>query len=253
MQRFKYFFLLRQLISRDFKVKYKRSVLGVLWSFLNPLLMMSVQYIVFSNLFRYDIKNYVVYLLTGIVIFNYFSDTTSQCLMSILGNSPLITKVYLPKYIFPLSKVLSCGINFCVSLIPLFIIALISKVHFSYSLLLIPINALFLLTFVYGVGLILSVLMVYFRDIQFLWGVVVTAWMYATPIFYPASIIPSNLHFIQTFNPIFHIINFLRIIVIDGTIPSPSTFYACILSSVVFLFIGGLFYKKVSKNITLYL
>ena len=253
MIKFKHKFLLQQLVVRDFKVKYKRSVLGVLWSFFNPLLMMSIQYIVFSNLFRYEISNYVVYLLSGIIIFNYFSDTTSQCLNSILANSSLITKVYLPKYIFPLSKILSCGINFIVSLIPLFIISFINKVPFSIFWFFVPLVAFFLLTLVFGIGLILSVIMVYFRDIQFLWGVIIMAWMYATPIFYPSSVVPSNFRFILTFNPIFHVINFLRTIIIEGCMPSKATFVACIISSILSLSIGVFFYNRTSRNIALYL
>ena len=253
MYKFKHSYLLKQLVSRDFKVKYKRSILGVLWSFFNPLLMMLIQYIVFSNLFRFDIDNYVVYLLCGIVVFNYFSDATNQCLGSIIGNTSLITKVYLPKYIFPLSKVLSCAINFCVSLIPLFIIAFATGIRPSFAWFLIPLDILFLLIFLIGMGLILAVLMVFFKDIQFLWGVVMTAWMYATPIFYPANIIPVQFKFIQEFNPIFHVINFLRLIIIDGVVPGPSTFYACIISSVAVLIIGWIFYNRTRKSIPLYL
>lgn len=122
----KYKFLIKQLVKRDFKVRYKRSVLGVFWSFLNPLLMMIVQYVVFSQLFKSDIENYPVYLLSGTVIFNFFNEGVGQSLTSIVGNAPLITKVYLPKYIYPVTRVFSSGINLLMSLIPLIIAALIT-------------------------------------------------------------------------------------------------------------------------------
>lgn len=253
MYKFKHSYLLKQLVSRDFKVKYKRSVLGVLWSFFNPLLMMLVQYVVFSTIFRYQIDYYAIYLLCGIVTFNYFSEATNQSLGSILWNSSLITKVYLPKYIFPISKVLSCGINFCVSLIPLFILAICSGLYPTWSWLLLPLAALFLVVFLIGMGLILSVLMVFFRDIQFLWGVLLTAWMYATPIFYPADIIPEEFSFIQTFNPVYHIINFIRIIIINGISPELSTYITCMISSVGVLAVGWIFYNRTRKNIPIYL
>ena len=143
----KYRFLLSQLVSRDFKTKYKRSILGVLWSLLNPLMIMAVQYIVFSELFRWDIKNFAVYLLIGSVMFNFFSDASSQALSSITDSAGLITKVYVPKYIFPVSKVVSSSINLGFSLIALFLIVIIqglsrifiicfSRLHFSVCLLL---------------------------------------------------------------------------------------------------------------------
>ena len=125
----KYRFLIRQLVSRDFKSKYKRSVFGVLWSFLNPLLTMFVQYIVFSNLFRFDIPYYPVYLLCGIIMFNYFSEACGMTLGSIVGNASLITKVYMPKYIYPLTRVLSSFVNLLISMVPLFIVTFASGLY----------------------------------------------------------------------------------------------------------------------------
>src|SRR5574344_746310 len=124
----KYKFLLNELIKRDFKIKYKRSVLGVLWSVLYPLLMMAVMALVFTNMFKFSMSgvNYLVYLMSGLVTFNYFSDATNNCLTSIVGNFSLINKVYIPKYIFPIAKCLFCGINFALTLIPLFLITFIS-------------------------------------------------------------------------------------------------------------------------------
>lgn len=160
----KYWFLLTQLVSRDFKTKYKRSVLGVLWSMLNPLLTMGVQYIVFSELFRWDIDNFAVYLLIGTVMFNFFTESTGQALVSITGSASLITKVYVPTYIFPVSKVLSSCINLGFSTLALYAILLIQRVPLNIYHLLMPFGYLCLVAFAIGIGLILASMMVYFRD-----------------------------------------------------------------------------------------
>ena len=183
----RYQFLIRQLISRDFKTKYKRSVLGILWSFLNPLLMMSVQYLVFSTIFKSNISNFALYLLTGIVCFNFFSEATSMSLVSIVGNASLITKVYVPKYIYPVTRVLSSGVNLLFSIVPLFGFMLLTGTPFRPALLLLPFGVLCLLMLCTGMGLLLSTSMVFFRDTQFLWNVVSMLWMYLTPIFYPVA------------------------------------------------------------------
>ena len=180
----KYWFLLTQLVSRDFKTKYKRSVLGVLWSMLNPLLTMGVQYIVFSELFRWDIDNFAVYLLIGTVMFNFFTESTGQALVSITGSASLITKVYVPTYIFPVSKVLSSCINLGFSTLALYAILLIQGVPLNIYHLLMPFGYVCLIAFAIGIGLILASMMVYFRDTQFLYGIVTVLWMYLTPLFY---------------------------------------------------------------------
>ena len=146
----RYRFLLKQLVNRDFQTKYKRSMLGVAWSFLNPLFSMTVQYIVFSTLFRNDTPNYPVYLLTGIVFFNFFTEAVANGMTAITGNASLIKKVYMPKYIYPVSKILSSLINFSFALIPLFLVMLITGTPFRASLLLLVFDILCLLGFVMG-------------------------------------------------------------------------------------------------------
>ena len=121
----KYRFLLGQLVARDFKTRYKRSVLGVLWSMLSPLLTMAVQYVIFVNLFRWQIENYAVYLLIGTVAFNFFSEATQSSLTAITGSASLITKVYIPAYVFPISKVVSALINLAFSTLALYVIIIV--------------------------------------------------------------------------------------------------------------------------------
>lgn len=249
----KYKFLIKQLVARDFKTKYKRSVLGILWSFLNPLLNMGVLYIVFSTLFRFDIEHYPVYLLAGIVMFNFFSESCGLTLESITGNASLITKVYVPKYIYPLTKALSSLINLLISMIPLLMAALISGIHPTKAYLLLPFPLICIMLFSLGVGMLLSVSMVFFRDTKFLWGVLSTIWFYLTPIFYPISIIPENISWILKVNPIYYYVDFMRTCVISGVSPDPRMYVICIMWSVVALAFGALVFKRSQDNFIYYL
>lgn len=249
----KYRFLIKQLVSRDFKAKYKRSILGVFWSFLNPLLTMIVQYIVFSNLFRFDIPYYPVYLLSGIIVFNYFSEACGMALTSIIGNATLITKVYVPKYIYPLTRILSSLVNLLISMIPLIIVTMFSGLYPTKAYLLIPFMLVCLAMFCLGLGMLLSAAMVFFRDIQFLWGVLTMIWMYLTPIFYPESILPEQVVWVLKINPLYYFINFLRSCVIDGVSPEPVVYVQCFLISLCVLAAGAWVFKKSQDKFVLYL
>lgn len=247
----RYRFLIKQLVARDFKTKYKRSVLGILWSFLNPLLTMAVQYVVFSTLFKSDIPNFMVYLLSGVVCYNFFSESTSMALTSIVGNASLITKVYVPKYIYPLTRVMSSGINYLLSLIPLFCVMFITQTSIRSSILLLPFLIVCLFAFSLGIGMLLAAGMVFFRDIQFLWGVINMLWMYLTPIFYPDSIIPEQFMFLYKMNPMYQIIRFFRIVLMDGVSPEPKAYLLVILVSFVPLLIGAVVFKKTQDRFVL--
>lgn len=249
----KYRFLLQQLVSRDFKTKYKRSVLGIFWSFLNPLLTMMVQYVVFSTLFRSDIPNYPVYLFCGVICYSYFSEATAQCMVSIIGNAHLITKVYVPKYIYPLSKALSSAINLLFSLFPLLIVMLVTKLWPTPAILLLPFGILCLFMVVLGMGMFLATSTVFFRDTQFLWGVISLLWMYLTPIFYPESIIPAQFMPIYRLNPLYHVIGFIRSILIDGVSPEPMAYLLCLLTCSIPLLLGLFVFKKNQDKFILYI
>ena len=249
----KYRFLIKQLVSRDFKIKYKRSILGVFWSFLNPLLTMSVQYFIFSTIFKSDIEYYPAYLLIGIVSFNFFNEACGMGLMSILGNSGLITKVYMPKYIYPLTRVMSSVVNLLISLIPLVIVSLVTGVHFRKSALLAFYFLVCLIIFTLGVAMLLSAAMVFFRDVQFLWGVFSMIWMYATPLFYPETILPDEFKFVLQINPLYHIIKAERTCILAGISPDPVVYVQCLLMALAALLIGSLVFKKTQNKFVLYL
>ncbi len=242
----KYSFLLSQMILRDFKVKYKRSVLGVLWSLLYPVLMMGVLSIIFSQLFKLNgtETNFLVYLMTGLVLFNYFSEATSTCLTSIISNFPLLNKVYLPKYIFPLSKCLFVGINFLLSLIPLLIIIIITGAPITVNYLLLPYAFICLFIFTIGIGFLLSALSVFLKDMIYIYGILLTIWQYFTPIFYDISILPAKLQSIFVLNPLYQFLLFVRVIILEGKTPAMETTVASGLYAVTFFIIGCLVFKK---------
>ena len=249
----KYGFLIRQLVNRDFKTKYKRSVLGAFWSFLNPLLTMLVQYVVFSTIFKSDIPHYPAYLLIGIVMFNFFNEACAMSLTSIVGNTTLITKVYMPKYIYPLTRVMSSVINLAISLIPMLLVTLVTGVHLHKSALLALYFFCCLIIFCLGLGLVLSTSMVFFRDTQFLWGVVSMMWVYATPIFYPETILPENLRFILLVNPIYHFLKYSRVCILNGISPEPRAYALCFVLAVGMLVVGALVFRKEQDRFILYL
>ena len=249
----KYSFLIRQLVTRDFKTKYKRSILGVFWSFLNPLLTMAIQYFVFSNIFKSGIPNFAVYLLIGVVMFNFFTEACGMALTSILGNASLITKVYMPKYIYPLTRVLSSLVNLGISLIPLVIVCLATGVAFRKSAVLALFFLCCLVIFSLGVGLLLSTSMVFFRDTQFLWGVLSMMWMYATPIFYPEDILPEQFRFVLHINPLYHFLKSTRMCIMDGISPEPAVYVQCFLIALAMLLIGALVFRKNQDKFVLYL
>ena len=252
----RYQFLLQQLISRDFKVKYKRSVLGVVWSLLYPILMMLVMALVFSKMFRFSVPgvNYFVYFEVGFIMFNYFSEATTNGMVSVVYNFNLLTKVYIPKYIFPLSKCLFCGINFLLTLIPLFFVIVftgtIKEISFYYLML--PLIFLFGFLFTVGISLILSTVSVFFRDMFYIYGIILTIWNYATPVFYDISIIPGVLQKIFKLNPLYCYINSARDIILYGRCPSLLNICLMIFYGVFAVLIGSLIFKKHQDNFVYY-
>lgn len=244
----KYNNLLKNLVSRDIKVRYRRSVLGMLWTVLNPLLMMVVITIVFSTLFKQNIEHFPIYYLAGSLIFSFNSETTSNALYSIIGNASLMKKVYIPKYLFPLSKIVSGLVNLGFSLIAVFIVMLVLKVEFRPTLLLLPIPVFYTFLFSTGLGLLLAAVTVFFRDMAHFYGVFVMAWTYFTPIFYPETILSGAALKVMQLNPMYHYVNYMRDLILYGRFPSMKENLICFLIGAVMLTIGLIvFYKKQDK------
>lgn len=241
----KYQPLLNELIARDIKTKYRRSLLGVLWTILNPLLMMVVLSVVFSNLFRFDIEYFPVYLLSGQLIFNFFSESTTNAMSSIIANGPLIRKIYVPKYMFVLSRIFSSTINLLASFTALICVMLVMRVRLHYTVLLSVIPLLMIVFFSLGAGLILAAITVKFRDVMHLYSVFITALMYLTPVIYPMSILPSWLEKIVLLNPITNILMMFREFMIYGTFPSILSIVIGMVEVVIILVLGVyVFYKN---------
>lgn len=246
----KYRPLLIELVKRDLKIRYRHSILGMLWTVLNPLLMMIVMSIVFSTIFKNSITNFPVYVMIGNIVFNCNSDATNQGLGSIVWNAPLIKKVYIPKYLFPMATVVSCLINFCFSFIALIIVMIFTKATFYPVLLTIWIPFLYLIIFSFGLSLVLCSVNVFFRDMQHLYGIFNMIWMYLSAIFYSVDILPDKIYSLVKLNPLYRYITFFRTIIIDGVFPSLRENLFCISFSLVTLIIGiVVFYKLQDKFI----
>ena len=206
MGRYKY--LLWDLVGKDIKTKYRRSALGVLWSILNPLLMMAVLTAVFSTIIRVEVEGgFALFYLTGYIMFNFISEATGLALYTITSAAPLIKKVYIPKYVFPLQKCIFSFVNMLFSLIA-FVIVFVAfcfagKVTPHITMLLFPIPMIYIFFFCFGLCLILSAMMVFFRDIGHIWGILLTVWMYLSPIIYPidTGILPEKLVKFINVNP----------------------------------------------------
>ena len=247
----KYNFLMKQLIIRDFKVKYKRSVLGILWSILYPVLMMAVMALVFSHMFKFSMEgvNYLVYLMTGLIMFNYFSEASNSAMMSVVGNFSLINKVYIPKYIFPISKVLFSGLNFLFTLIPLLFIILFTgsgetKCVINIWYILLPYIFLCMLLFTAGLGLLISTISVFLRDMFYIYGIILTIWNYVTPIFWGIHIVPAEFQPIFRLNPLFIFIDGARTIILFGECPSFVSLLSMLLIGIGMLLFGAFVFKK---------
>ena len=245
-------FILSSLVGKDFKLKYRRSALGVLWSVLNPLLMMIVLSAVFSTFFRFSIENFPLYLILGQTLFTFMSDATSSAMNSIIDSAPLIKKIRINKVLFPLEKVTFGLLNFGISLIAVALVMIFFQVIPTVYILLLPVLLVFLFMFSLGFGLLLAALAVFFRDVIHLWSVIVMAWTYATPIFYPVEILPDWMMPIMDANPMYHFINFFRDIVLYGTLPSGVDMVFCAVSGMVMLVIGYVVFKKQQKKFILY-
>lgn len=249
----KYRGLINELVSRDLKVKYRRSALGYIWTVLSPLLMMAVMAIVFSYFFRYEIENYTVYLLSGQLIFNFYSEATNNAMSSIINSRSLINKVHIPKYIFPLSRVISAFVNLLFSLIAILIMLVITKSTIYPTVFLFPLPLIYLFLISLGIGLILSVLTVFFRDVYYIYSVILTALMYFTPIFYPVSILPDYAMNLMKFNPLYHVVNMFRNCILYGKFPTFSENLICLIMGLGLTCVGLLIFKKKQDNFVMYI
>ena len=249
----RYAHLIAELVKRDLKLKYRRSFLGYFWSLLNPLMMMSVMMVVFSYMFRFNIENYPLYLICGQTIFNFFNEATNRAMYSIIDNGQLLKKVYVPKCVFPLAKVLSNFTTMALSLVAVLIVMVFTRVQFHFCMMLFFVPLIFLLFFTSGMGMIISGLAVKFQDVTHLYSVFTMVLMYATPIFYPIEAVPENVAGIIRLNPIYTIIYLFRQLMLYGQIPAFGTWLYAAGTSLAMFCLGALLFEKMRKSFIYYI
>ena len=237
---YRYRDLIYQLVRRDIVARYKRSVLGIAWTMLNPLGSMVIMVVVFSQVFS-STENYAAYVLTGIIVWTMFSQSTSMAMSSMVWGSQLFQQIYLPRTSFVLSTILASMVNFVLSLVPLGLIFLVTRVPLRPSALLLPVFMIFLFSFALGVALLLSSLAVFFPDVADLYPVILTAWMYLSPIIMPLDFYRKILNGLLLYiNPFYYIVNLFRILMLDGFVPHLRTWGATAFVSFGVLIIGWL-------------
>lgn len=245
-------FLLEELTKRDFTIKYKRSILGVFWSVLSPLLTLLVMRVVFTRFFGTNIEHYTTYLFAGNLVFSYFSEATNQGMMALTSNTGIFSKVNVPKYMFVLSSNASSFINFTVSFVVFLIFAAIDGITFQWKMLALVYPILCLAVFNIGVSMILSALYLFFADMRYLYSVFTLLLMYVSAIFYSVDDFPLNVQRAFLANPVYAYIKFIRLIVIDGTRPSGIFIVVMALYALIALGLGSRVYKKYNQRFMYY-
>ena len=239
-----YRFLFEELVKRDFTKKYKRTVLGMIWSVLGPLMTLGVMALVFTQFFGRSMEHYTIYMFCGNLIYSYFKDSTFLGMTSLYDNSSIFSKVNVPKYMFLLSKNVSSLINFGINLLVLFLFCLFDGVAFTWKFVLLIYPIICLIIFNLGVGLILSAMYVIFRDTKYLYDIFTLLLMYVSAIFYSVSAYPAHIQQLFNLNPIYVYIRYFREIILDGVIPSAGLHLIALVYALAAFAIGALIYRK---------
>ncbi len=248
-----YQFLFEELVKRDFKKKYKRTVLGMFWSILSPLLQLFVMAIVFTQFFGRNTPHYIIYLFSGNLFYTFFRESTKGGMQSLMHNASIIKKINLPKYIFLLSKEVSSCINFLLTLVVYFLFIAIDGVPFTWRFFLMIYPIIFLLIFNIGCGMILSALFVFFKDVEYLYDIFTMLLMYLSAIFYTVDSFSETIQRIFYINPLYDYITFVRQIVIDATVPPVWLWLLCAGYALVALVLGCVIYKKENYKFLYYM
>lgn len=246
-------FTLRMLVTKDFKKKYRRSVLGVVWSVLNPLMMMVVLAAVFSHFIKFaEIPNFPLYLILGNTIFTLMSDSTRDGMESILESTSLIKKIRIEKLIFPLEKVIFHLLNFCFALIAVLVVMVFFRIMPTLNVFFLPLLLVYVVLFSAGLSMLLAAAAVYFRDVLHIWTVALTAWTYATPLFYPLEILPGWMQKLEMFNPMYHYVTYFRDIFLYGNTPGLAENLICLAFGLASFLIGFTIFRKLEGKFILY-
>lgn len=249
----KYTFLFEELVRRDFKQKYKRTIFGMFWSVLSPLLHLAIISLVMTRVFGENIEHYNIYLFCGTLVMSYYRESTIGGMNSLMANRNIITKIKIPKYLFLLSKNVSSLLNFILTLCVFFLFCLIDKISFNMYFFMLIFVILCLVIFNIGVGLILSALFVFFRDVSYFYDLFLVLLNYISAIFYKIDVFPQNVQKVFLCNPLYVYIHYFRSIVIDGNVPSLQFHALCVFYALLSLSIGLWFYKKYNHKFLYYM
>lgn len=253
LQRFqKYFFLFEELVKRDFKKKYKRTTLGMVWSVLSPLLTLLVMRLVFTHMFGRNTPHFTIYLFSGVIVMSFFREATKAGMSSLVGNAAVITKINLPKYLFLFSRVVSSFVNFCLTVVVYFIFCWIDHIDFGWHMLSLIIPILSLTIMNVGIGMILSVCFIFFRDTTYLYDVFLTLLNYLSAIFYDIKNVNEVYQRYFLLNPVYVVIKYFRVVTIDGMIPSLQYHFLMFGYAIVFFLIGFYLYRKYNHQFVYY-
>lgn len=245
-------FLFEELVKRDFKKKYKRTILGIFWSILSPLLMLCIMATIFGHFFSRDISHYISYLFSGLIVFNYYAESTNEGMNALMGNAKIFSKINVPKYLFLFSKNVSALINFGIILVIYFCFIAADGVVFTWNFLLLIFPIVCLIFINLGMGLILSALYIFFRDIQYLYSLFTRVIMYGSAIFYSIDIMPQHLQILFYCNPIFVCITYFRSIVLHNAVPDLRLHLLLAGYALVMFGIGCWVYKKYNYKFLYY-
>ena len=243
-----YRYLLGQLVRRDITTRYKRSVLGVAWTMLNPLGTMLILTFVFSNFFRSEVQHFPVYILSGLLVWNFFSQATNAAISGLVWGGSLLKRIYIPSTVFGVSAIGTALVNMIMSLVPLVIVMLIDSAPFHLSMLFLPVSILLLTGFTLGFGLFISSLAVFFPDVGEMYQVLLTAWMYLTPVIYPESLISARYLLIFKLNPMYWMVKMFRLPIFEGRLPTLLEVLPAIAWSLGMLIVGWLFFTSRSEE-----
>jgi len=245
--------LIHELVVRALKVRYRRSAIGFLWTMLHPLIMMLALTAVFSQIFRFQVEHYAVYALAGISFWQFFSQTVTSCLHSLRGNAGLLTKLPVPKAVFPIATVLSGLLNLVFALVPLLAIAVATGPPLSGALAFLPVSILIAGVFTLGAGLLLAPLAVIFSDTVEVVSILLTLLMYVTPVFYPRAIVPEHFRWIVRLNPLAAVLEVFRAPLVDRALPATTDLAIATASAVILLALGSWVFTITSRRLVLYL
>jgi ABC-type polysaccharide/polyol phosphate export permease len=246
---FNYRYLVFQMVRRDVLTRYKRSALGVAWTMLNPLGIMLILTIVFSRAFGGSQPGYAAYVLSGLIAWNFFAQTTNAATLHLVWGGSLLQKIYIPRTSFAVSAVGTGLVNVLLSLIPLVIVMLIIQVPLRWTIILLPIPILFLAMFALGIGLLISTMAIYYADIAEMYVIALTAWMYLSPVIWPPDVLPEAYRiWIVRLNPMYYLIELFRTPIFYGEVPDLSLLLISGAIAIFTLFVGWMFFTQKSDE-----